>query len=1255
MTDQTTIRPRAAGGPDRTVDSLPPAVIRGFDSAELPMWVYDADTLEFLAVNAAAVDRYGYSREEFLSLTVDRIRPESELARLHEFLATVPQEVLRGSVWRHRGKDGREFDVETVGLPLGYDGRRARLVLVLETELRTRAEAALREIEQGYRRLVELSPNVVALVEDGLLTFVNSSGAMLLGSGSAEELAGRRVAEFFVDDEYAAFEARARRAAEGGVPRVEQRIRKADGGEAVLEISIIRFNDAVPRKYLVFARDVTETKRAEEEYRRTVSLLRSTLDSSGDGILVVDQERRVVAFNRRFTELWQLAPESLAGRTDTELMAEIAPQIQDHDAFIRSIEESHARPELESSGLIEFRDGRIVERLTRPQLHDGVVRGRVYSFRDVTDQWRAEAAVRRRDAILQAVSFAAARFLKSSDWRAVIAEVLERIGLAAAVSRVYIFERLAADGEAFAASQTYEWCEAGIEPQIDAPEMQNLPFEGEFAAWADALEQNQIVLGHVRDFSKTLKDVLVPQQIKSLLMVPIFAGGQAWGFIGFDECLQERTWDAVEIDALRTAAETLGSTINRQRAEAALRSSEERYRQLFERNLAGVYRNTLDGKILDCNDACAGIFGYSSREELLSLDAHDFYFEPYERHELIERLARQGTQTNLDLCLRRRDGSSIWVSESAAWTTMPDGTPVIEGTLIDISDRKRTEERLRESEERYRLMAEHSTDMISRFTPDGICMYASPASYTLLGYDPHEIVGHEMYDFMHPEDIGGIRHLTQDFRRREMPITTISYRVRKKDGSYIWFETTSRSLRHPESGEIQEVISVSRDITERKMVEEQIEYQAYHDALTALPNRVLFRDRLTVSLAHARRLGASVAVMFLDLDNFKYVNDTLGHSAGDQLLQEIGRRLQNTLREEDSVARMGGDEFTILLSDLGNDQAAAGIAQKILETVAMPCIVDGHELHVTASIGIALFPNDGDDAETLLKNADNAMYRAKELGRNNYQLCSPLLNVRALERLSIENAIRRGLRNGEFTVYFQPLIDSLTGRVTATEALVRWAHPERGVLLPAEFIPIAEESRLIFPLGEYVLRAACAQTKQWHERGRSDLRVAVNLSARQFQHRDIVRIIDQILRDTGLGAEFLELEITESTAMQNTEWTIAVLNTLKAKGIRISIDDFGTGHSSLHYVKRFPIDRIKIDRSFVQDHERPEDAAIIRAVITMARGLRIGVTAEGVETEAQRVFLESESCTEMQGYLFGRPLPAGQLATVLQLDPSVSS
>lgn len=441
-------------------------------------------------------------------------------------------------------------------------------------------------------------------------------------------------------------------------------------------------------------------------------------------------------------------------------------------------------------------------------------------------------------------------------------------------------------------------------------------------------------------------------------------------------------------------------------------------------------------------------------------------------------------------------------------------------------------------------------------------------------------------------------------------------------------------------GEISHYVSIFADITEHKQTEEHVRHLAHYDALTSLPNRTLFNDRLGQALINAQRDNGTAAVMFLDLDRFKIINDTLGHGIGDLLLQEVAVRLTGCVRQGDTVSRLGGDEFVVLLPELNDEKDARLVAQKLLNAAALPMVLQGYELHISASIGISHYPMDGTNIETLMKNADVAMYRAKEEGRNNFQFYHASMNARSFERLAMETSIRHALNRDEFELYYQPRFSIPEGKIVGAEALIRWNHPELGMVSPAQFIPLAEETGLILPIGEWVLKQVVAQGKAWQQAEFPPLSLGVNVSARQFRQADFAGKVLRILRDSGFDPHHLELELTESTLMTHAEVNIETLQRLNALGIRIAIDDFGTGYSSLSYLKRLPVDILKIDRSFVSElPDNRDGAAIVEAIIAMARSLGLHIIAEGVETAEQLEFLQMYKCNEVQGYYFSHPLP----------------
>ncbi len=466
----------------------------------------------------------------------------------------------------------------------------------------------------------------------------------------------------------------------------------------------------------------------------------------------------------------------------------------------------------------------------------------------------------------------------------------------------------------------------------------------------------------------------------------------------------------------------------------------------------------------------------------------------------------------------------------------------------------------------------------------------------------------------------------------------------RKDQSKYPVEVKLERLKNTDS----QFLVLIHDVTERKQMEDTIRQMAYYDSLTGLPNRNLMNDRLAVVLAHATRDQEQVAIMFLDLDNFKAINDSLGHETGDRLLQQAAKRIKNSLRQADTVARMGGNEFIVLAPGLRHSDDAGKLAEKLIDLMSQPFKIGDNELYIGCSIGISVFPSDGTEIKTLLKNADLAMYRAKEIGKNTFKMFTASMNSQAMERLFLEKNLRKALDKNEFELHYQPKFNLKTDRISGIEALLRWTSPELGKVSPTQFIPVAEETRLIIPIGQWVLDTACNQAKAWKEQGLPPVPISINLSVVQFNHPLLVSDIKKVLDQTGIEPKFLELEVTESILMKDTALAVSTLEKLIALGIKISIDNFGTGFSSLNYLKDLPIDFLKIDQTFIKDFAEPTSAAITKTIVTLAQSLGMKTVAEGVETEAQKEFLQELQCDEAQGYLFSKPLPAKQATKFLK-------
>lgn len=657
---------------------------------------------------------------------------------------------------------------------------------------------------------------------------------------------------------------------------------------------------------------------------------------------------------------------------------------------------------------------------------------------------------------------------------------------------------------------------------------------------------------------------------------------------------------------------------------------EDPYRDLFENANDLILSFTPGGKFEYVNRAWLEVMGYSY-EETRNLNIFNvIHPRQWENCESVFGKITQGEEVlEIETIFLTKDGSLIEV-EGNMHVSFRDGKPfAVRGIFRDITKKKRAEEALRESENRYRTLFENTTDPILVIGTDGKLLDFNEAVSSFFECTSEDLADWEFKDIFEIEE-----ETTEEILKEGKTIETeltINGHIK-----HLELTITPASWK----GKIA-AFGMGKDITERKIAEEKIRYLAYHDSLTELPNRLLFTERLTQALSRAKKQQKLAGVLFIDLNRFKMINDTLGHSTGDRLLQAVAARLKKCVRASDTVARLGGDEFTVLLPDLNKVEDCIRISQKIVNRFQKPLKVGRREFHITPSIGIASFPKDGNDAETLLKNADAAMYKAKAQGQHNFLLYTPSMNERAMAKMELENGLYHALERKELTVYYQPQVQVTTGQIIGGEVLVRWNHPQLGQLQPKEFIPLAEETGLIIPIGEEMLYNACLQNVSWQQSGYVPIKISFNLSACQFRQGDLVAKIGKILKDTGMAPEYLELEITESTAMHDMEHTVGIIRELKEMGIHISIDDFGTGYASFNYLKMFPaIDTLKIDSSFVWDIDNSENAAkaLVATMIVLARNLNMKVVAEGVENEDQLEFLMKQGCDCFQGALFSMPV-----------------
>nr|WP_255722299.1 EAL domain-containing protein [Ectothiorhodospira lacustris] len=702
--------------------------------------------------------------------------------------------------------------------------------------------------------------------------------------------------------------------------------------------------------------------------------------------------------------------------------------------------------------------------------------------------------------------------------------------------------------------------------------------------------------------------------------------------------------------SLENANQILSQGIHeRQLAERAIKSSEERFRALFDNSLSGAAMHDI---ILDeRGEPCDYVFTMANPA-----------FENHTGMKVADVLGRRATEIypvpELPLLIRRfgqvaLTGGAIAfeqhlesVDQYFSIGAFQIGPGSFAAIFDNITARKHTEMDLRRSEEKYRFLVENSYDIIYLFSPDGHIRFVSPSWKTLMGHDPESVLGRHFSEFVHPEDLHICRQTFADVMHHGHHVQDIEYRVQHSDGSWRWHSSSALPSRD-EAGQITGFQGIARDITARKQAEDEIRTLAFYDPLTQLPNRRLLTERLEASVDLCRHENHHGALLFIDLDNFKILNDTLGHDQGDRLLTQAARRISGCVHKADTVARLGGDEFVVMLHRLSHEaqeatQQAEIVADKILAALNHPYLLGSQEHHSTASVGITLFHREPVSVDELMKRADLAMYQAKAAGRNTQRLFDPAMQASVTARAALESDLRRALTEEQFLLHYQALVDD-DGQLTGAEALLRWRHPDRGLVPPGEFIALAEDTGLILPLGQWVLETACAQLAEWaRDPSLKHLKVAANVSARQFRHPDFVPGVLRALNTTGADPHRLKLEITESLLLEDVEEVIGKMRQLRARGVTFALDDFGTGYSSLSYLKRLPLDDVKIDQSFVRDVlNDPNDAAIARTIVALAGTLGLRVIAEGVETREHWEWLSRNGCHTHQGYYFGRPGPVG--------------
>ena len=859
--------------------------------------------------------------------------------------------------------------------------------------------------------------------------------------------------------------------------------------------------------------------------------------------------------------------------------------------------------------------------------------------------------IHRRDRLLEVVAAAAQELLRSSDLAVSLPKVLECIGQATDADRVHIF-LIEATGEKGRIVDHYVWAAPGIATPPGFKNALGLMADVGLHSWVPQLERGETIIGNVRDFEPAARAMFERGGVKSVLCVPLFADGKWQGHIGFDDCRSEREWSKAEIDTVKTVAELAGAAVARANQLKQLDDAN----RIIENGATILYRLGLEPPFpLTFVSQNISRYGYQADEMIAHPEHWGKIIDPADLSVMVAdiRAISEGKMDSnqKEFRVRKSDGSIVWFDgQGRAMRDAAGRLIAVEGILTDITDRKRIDSALSFSNILLSTALESSPDAILivdantriiKFNQHFIEMWEISPEVAQAGDD--EPVLHTVTSRMKDEG-AFIARVVELYRHPEIR----SYeQLDTKDGRCI--ERHSGSLYDNDRKYLGRVWFF-RDITEKKRAAEEIAKLARTDALTGLANRAAFLDRLNLEFARAKRGVNQFAVHYLDLDHFKDVNDTLGHPMGDKLLCAVADRLKTCVRDTDMVARFGGDEFAVLQDDISDAASIEALAAKLAEVIAAPYAIEDSQVQTTASIGIVPYRGDISGVDVMMMKADLALYRAKNEGRNQFRFHIAELDEKTRERMIIGEELRHAIVRNEFELYYQPQVEIKSGRIIGLEALIRWNHPKRGLILPSAFIPIAETTGSIVSIGEWVIEHACEQVKAWNDVGIAPPTVAVNLSGAQFKlASQIDKIITDSLARNNIAAKQLELELTESVLLETTQRHSDAFNRLRKIGVRLAIDDFGTGYSSLSYLRTFRVSRLKIDQQFVGSvTTNADDAAIVRAVIGLAHELGIDVVAEGVETAAQRDFLISTNCKYAQGYFFGRPVAAAAATLLLQ-------
>jgi diguanylate cyclase (GGDEF)-like protein/PAS domain S-box-containing protein len=1188
----------------------------------------------------------------------------------------------------------------------------------------------LQNSETHFRELFENANDPIYTIDlQGNFTSLNKAGEIFIGYTSAE-LCRLNVADV-VAPEYLE------------LSRQMMKLKLSDKIPVIYEIELITknkqrvtgelstgaiFRNGEPVAMQGILHNVTARKKIELELQKNLSLLTSTFEATADAILVVDRNNRIVTYNQRFIDVWQIPDEIVIARDNSIFVDFVLNQLVEPESFLEKTAALHCRPEAHNYDNLEFKDGRFYERYSHPQILDGEVIGRVVSLRDITERKRVENTLRQSQANLAA----AQRITHLGSWEVELTdlrrlnnnkttwsdEVYRIFGYEPGQFEVSINDYFASVHPAERASVRRAFLEAvsyrqnlNIEYRIvlphgsvrihhgqaevlyDEKSGKPLKFIGtvqdvterrqaedkirESKEWLQAVfdaSRDGILIedgANIAYINKFYAQFLGYETPEDLIGKPVASitppaeaerleeygqmrlrGEEAPTLYEFTNRRQDGTPVTVEgavstaiIGGKKYIMTAVRDIAERRRAEEAVRQSEEKYRTILETIEEGYYEVDLAGSYTFFNDAVAHTLKYD-KEVVKGLNFRRFV-DKKTAVKLIHIYRKvffdRQPVSNLECEIICQDGGRIVIESSVAVILDKGGDPIgFRGVVRDVSARKRSEEALRESENKFRTLIESTSEGLLQVDNEDGVLFVNSRLCEMVGYSADELMGANWIKLLVLDEEKAL--INQANERRQRGISD-RYEIclKAKCGESVWVTVSGAPILDSE-GVVTGSLGVFSDITTRKRAEEQLLHDAFHDNLTGLANRALFMDHLRMTIERGKsRHSNPYAVLFLDFDRFKVINDSLGHAEGDLLLKQIARRLESATRTGDLVGRLGGDEFVVLLSEMLVEEDAVQVAERIQESLENPFDLTGNEVYISASIGIALSAAGHLRAEDMLRDADIAMYRAKAKGRARYQVFDQEMHQQATSHLQLETEMRQALELGEFALYYQPIINLETSRLAGFEALVRWNHPERGLMLPVEFIPAAEENNLILPLGRWILQESCRQLREWQKKNPAaeDLKVSVNLSSKQFLQSDLAEQVVLSLVAADLAPRCLKLEITESYLMDNSEKVTEIMERLRKIGVEISLDDFGTGYSSLSYLHRLPVDYLKIDRSFVSRiTDSRENSEIVYTIIKLAQNLKMKVIAEGIETLEQLEHLKNLNCEYGQGFYFSKPVEA---------------